>query len=65
MVIAILAGMVVLLMGIGLLSHPGRDTTNEEAAEFRREVRDRNDVIGERNVFRGFLRSRHKRQRQR
>lgn len=59
MVIAILAGMVMLLTGIGLLTHSSRETRPEETADLRREVRDKSEVIGEHNVFRGFLRSRN------
>ena len=55
LVIVILAGMVVILLGIGIMMRKS-DREDADAAEaLRREVKSREEVISRNSVFRGFL----------
>lgn len=60
LVVLILVGMVMVLLGINHLSsgHPG--DSEDDTAEFRKEVRDDEEVMGRHNAFRQFLNQSHK-----
>lgn len=53
--IVILAGMVMVLLGIGMIAKPKGKTDDEKAGELRRELKEEEDVIGTNSVFHTFL----------
>lgn len=55
LVIIILAGMVVILLGIDIMMHRTDHKDAVAAEELRKEVRNQEDVISRNSVFRGFL----------
>lgn len=55
LVIVILAGMVVILLGIGIMMRKSDKEDAAAAEELRREVKSREEVISRNSVFRGFL----------
>jgi len=55
LVAVILVCMVMILMGIAYLSKPGHHHEEEDAAELRREIKDKEDVMGRYSAFRQFL----------
>ena len=55
LVIAILSGMVMLLLGIGIVAHTAEDTDDALTDQMRSDIREGSDVIGRHSVFRSFI----------
>lgn len=55
LVIAILAGMVMILLGISIVAHTAEDSDSELTNQMRDDIKKSADVIGRHSVFRSFI----------